>query len=187
MLKCHVKASTFPFLSPYILSSEIYHIIFLRWTFTSRNSLSLPKNTLAITIYYSSHLDHISKASEQSFFTTWRIHVDYIYILFFFSEYYDYEADILDTEATRHCQLTGKCVIRVDSCGISITEVESHVTMCWPYTCVRKYGSMDDKIFFFECGRRCVTGEGRFVLMTHNAVILHQNMTNFIRRVEKKM
>ncbi|XP_060590112.1 uncharacterized protein LOC132745262 isoform X2 [Ruditapes philippinarum] len=102
------------------------------------------------------------------------------------SDVYDFEGEILETDSSKHSHLTGKCTIRLDSCSIAITEIANHVTFCWPFTCIRKYGSMDDKIFFFESGRRCEAGEGRYVLLTHDAVSLHKNMTNFIRLIEKK-
>jgi hypothetical protein len=104
----------------------------------------------------------------------------------YFSDVYDFEGEILETDSSKHSHLTGKCTIRLDSCSIAITEIANHVTFCWPFTCIRKYGSMDDKIFFFESGRRCEAGEGRYVLLTHDAVSLHKNMTNFIRLIEKK-
>lgn len=102
-----------------------------------------------------------------------------------FSDAFDFEVDILETDASKHCHLTGKCIVHLDSCSIAITEIANHVTFCWPFTCIRKYGSMDSKIFFFESGRRCDAGEGRYVLLSHDAVSLHRHMTNFIRLIEK--
>ncbi|XP_045165861.2 docking protein 3-like [Mercenaria mercenaria] len=96
-----------------------------------------------------------------------------------------YKADVLETEASKRCNISGRCTLCVNKDAFTLTDIDSHVPVFWSFISIRRFGSMDDNTFFFECGRRCQSGEGRFVMLIHDAVNLHKTITHLTRVMEK--
>lgn len=85
-------------------------------------------------------------------------------------------------------------IIQIGYLEVTETEVtftyEYHPTevICWPLTCVRKYGiSADTKIFALEAGRRAPSGEGIFAFKTDEAREINKRIDFYVQnRVQPK-
>ncbi|XP_067936539.1 docking protein 1-like [Watersipora subatra] len=77
---------------------------------------------------------------------------------------------VVENEQARRCELAGLYELSVNSCDISIQNIEKkQVLYSWPYQYIRRYGRTS-KNFQFEAGRKCASGAGLFSLITDDGV-----------------
>jgi hypothetical protein len=81
---------------------------------------------------------------------------------------------------------TGECLLFVKTDRILLTHIDNedeHIQH-WYFGCLRKF-SADDSKFIFECGRRCKTGEGLFILNTTEGPMIRDGIQCAIRVLQE--
>ncbi|XP_048860997.1 docking protein 1 isoform X2 [Brienomyrus brachyistius] len=78
----------------------------------------------------------------------------------------DFMAKVKRTEAADRCGLQGPCILTVGLRDILLKNpLTQEVQFVWPYQFIRYFGYYKS-IFYFEAGRRCDSGEGKFKFQT---------------------
>ncbi|XP_023664045.1 docking protein 1 isoform X2 [Paramormyrops kingsleyae] len=78
----------------------------------------------------------------------------------------DFAAKVKRTEAAVRCGLQGPCILTVGLRDILLKNpLTQEVQFAWPYRFIRYFGYYKS-IFYFEAGRRCDSGEGKFKFQT---------------------
>ncbi|XP_028815492.1 docking protein 3 [Denticeps clupeoides] len=81
-----------------------------------------------------------------------------------------YQVVVQQTEAAVRCGLLGSYLLSPGEDGLSLLDPRKTDTVCrWPYRFLRRYGRVKEG-FSIEAGRRCDSGEGRFVFLAQEAV-----------------
>ncbi|XP_067455015.1 docking protein 3 [Thunnus thynnus] len=79
-----------------------------------------------------------------------------------------YKVTVQSTEASRRCKLAGDYLISTDNEAVLLLAVKTGQTIYnWPYRLLRKFGQVEGG-FSIEAGRRCDSGEGRFIFLSLN-------------------
>ncbi|GAB1607805.1 docking protein 6-like [Argonauta hians] len=77
-----------------------------------------------------------------------------------------YDIEMIKTEASTRCNLTGSYSLLLTKSGIQILSRNRQVVYYdWPYRYIRRYGKTGNS-FTFEAGRKCKSGEGNFQFIT---------------------
>uniref|UniRef100_A0AAY4BBR8 IRS-type PTB domain-containing protein n=1 Tax=Denticeps clupeoides TaxID=299321 RepID=A0AAY4BBR8_9TELE len=83
---------------------------------------------------------------------------------------HQYQVVVQQTEAAVRCGLLGSYLLSPGEDGLSLLDPRKTDTVCrWPYRFLRRYGRVKEG-FSIEAGRRCDSGEGRFVFLAQEAV-----------------
>ncbi|XP_026676415.1 uncharacterized protein LOC113465796 [Diaphorina citri] len=93
-----------------------------------------------------------------------------------------FSVKLVSSEASERCGLeTGPYTLTVTSSALQLHRIgDSQVLVTWPYRFIRKYGYSSGKLFTFEAGRKCSTGEGFFKFE-------HSHQQEIFRCISSKM
>lgn len=85
-----------------------------------------------------------------------------------------YQVTVRCTEASQRCNLIGDYLISLESDALLLLDGNtSDIIYCWPYKMIRKYGQVEGG-FSIQAGRRCESGEGKFIFLSKQAPHIFQ-------------
>ncbi|CAH0552869.1 unnamed protein product [Brassicogethes aeneus] len=91
-----------------------------------------------------------------------------------------FSVKVLSTKASVKCEIANEnCILMLTPYELELKNLLGEVLYTWPYRYIRKYGFKNGN-FTFEAGRKCISGEGTFLLE-------HPNKDEIFRSVALKM